>query len=189
MTYHQKPPLARRILRGAAMAVLSLAVMAVIAGILLWDADLYTARDRFEHLKVALFGEWQADNWCPPGRTSDDCDTVDSFAEALEAATDFTFFRSVPIQGTPHTVQTGIRFATAFDVVDGRSERQWCYVSIPHGDIRQQIDLATQSADGPPVYAELMSLDASALDGSDLDADALRLLARSHCRFNQSEDS
>ncbi len=82
-------------------------------------------------------------------------------------------------------VQTGIRFATARDVVDGIPARKWCYVSIPQPvGTHQQIDLATQSADDPPVYASLSSLDEGALAGSSLSVNALTLIARSHCRFD-----
>lgn len=44
--------------RGAAIAGLTLAGVTLIAGIILWDADFYTARDRWENFKVAMFGQW-----------------------------------------------------------------------------------------------------------------------------------
>tara|TARA_R110002072_G_scaffold150788_2_gene299374 strand:- start:10916 stop:11494 length:579 start_codon:yes stop_codon:yes gene_type:complete len=186
MTDRPTLSLTSRILRGVALAGLGLAGFAVILGILLWDADLYAVRDRYEHMRLALFGEWQADHWCPPGRVSDTCEVVDSFTAALEQASDFTFFRTMPIAGTGLVVQTGIRFATARDVVDGAPSRQWCYVSIPQGAVSQQIDLATQSADDQPVYAALSSLDESALAGAGLSINALSLIARSHCRFDET---
>ncbi|MCF6277219.1 MAG: hypothetical protein L3J16_00500 [Anaerolineales bacterium] len=166
------------------MSSFGLAGVAIVLGIVLWDADLYTARDRYEHLKLALFWEWSADSWCPPGRTSANCAAVDDFETVLEDASDFTFFRSVPVEDTELKVQTGIRFATARDVVSGKAVSQWCYVSIPLGGISQQIELATQSADEPPIYAELASLDASAVADSGLSVDALMHLALSHCRFD-----
>lgn len=184
MTDHPKSPMASRILRGATVTCLGLAAGAVVLGIILWDADVYTARDKFEHFKIALFGDWSAHNWCPPGRTSANCAAVDGFEAALEDASDFTFFRSAPVEGSDLTVQTGIRFATARDVVSALPSHQWCYVSIPTGGIRQQIDLASKSADEPPVYAALASLDANAVAGSSLSVDALTGLARSHCRFD-----
>jgi hypothetical protein len=183
MTDHPKTPLASRILRGVGFAGLGVAGGAIVLGIVLWDADVYSARDRYEHLKLALFGDWSAENWCPPGRISADCAVADDFEAALEAASDFTFFRSEPIEGTDLTVQTGIRFATARDVVGGRPASQWCYVSIPADGISQQIELASKSADEPPIYAALASLDASAATGFGLSVDTLTRLARSHCLF------
>jgi hypothetical protein len=109
---------------------------------------------------------------------------VNRFEAALEAASDFTFFRTAMIDGAGLAVQTGIRFATARDVVDGIPARKWCYVSIPDGAVHQQIDLATQSADDPPVFAELTGLDEAALAGFGLSTNALSLIARSHCRFD-----
>ncbi|GAA6176730.1 hypothetical protein [Sulfitobacter pacificus] len=184
MTDHPKPLMASRILRGATFACLGLVAAAAVLSIILWDADVYTARDKFEHLKIALFGEWSADNWCPPGRVSPECADLDDFETALEDASDFTFFKSAEIAGSELTVQTGIRFATARDVVAGKPASQWCYVSVPLDGISQQIELASKSADEPPVYAGLASLDASAVAGSGLSVDALTGLARSHCRFD-----
>ena len=184
MTDQPKTPLTSRILRGVALSGALLAGLVIVLGVILWDADLYVARDRYEHIKLALFGEWSADSWCPPGRKSENCPALDDFESALEDANDFTFFRSVPVEDTDLKVQTGIRFATARDVVSGKAASQWCYVSIPLGGISQQIELATQSADEPPIYAELASLDASAVAGSGLDVEELMRLARSHCRFD-----
>lgn len=186
MTDRPTPSLTPRILRGVALTGLGLAGFAIVLGILLWDADLYAVRDRYEHMRLALFGEWQADHWCPPGRVSEACEAVDTFTQALEEASDFTFFRTMPVAGTGLVVQTGIRFATARDVVDGEPSRQWCYVSIPQGAVSQQIDLAAQSADDPPVYTTLSSLDESALAGVGLSINALSLIARSHCRFDET---
>lgn len=184
MTDHPKSPMASRIMRGATVTCLGLAAGAVVLGIILWDADVYTARDKFEHFKIALFGDWSAENWCPPGRTSANCAAVDDFEAALKGASDFTFFRSEPVEGSDLTVQTGIRFATARDVVADKPASQWCYVGIPSHGISQQIELASKSADEPPIYAALASLDANAVAGSALSVEALTDLARSHCRFD-----
>lgn len=173
-----------RILRGVALTGAVCAGLVIAGVVVLWDADLYGARDRFEHARLALFGGWQPENWCPPGRESETCGAVKSFEAALEEASDFTFFRSAPIEGTGLSVQTGIRFTTARDVVDGVAAQKWCYVSIPDGAVSRKINLAEQSADDPPVYAGLSSLDESALAGTGLSVEALRLMARSHCRFD-----
>lgn len=172
-----------RLVRGIALTCAGLLTFIVLLSVILWDADVYAARDRYEQLKIALFGEWQPNNWCPPGRKSDTCTAVDEFAAALEDASDFTFFRISAIANSDLTVQTGSRYATARDVVDRRVASQWCYVNVPDGPSNRHIELAHKSADEPPVYTSLASLDASALAGTDLSRDALESLARSHCRF------
>lgn len=178
-----------RILRGAVFAGLTLTGLAIAGAIVLWDADIYTARDKFEHFKMAIFGDWKSENWCPPGRVSDNCEMVNDFTAALEKASDFTFFKTVPIDGTPLSIVTGIRFATAHDVVDGQPASEWCYLTIPNGSISQRIQLATKTAVDPPNYTDLASLDASPLSGVDLEISQLALLARSHCRFGVNEDA
>lgn len=179
---------ASRLARGALAAVVALMALAVVLAILLWEADLYTARDKYERAKLALLGNWQPVGWCPPGRVSDDCETVQSFEAALEAASDFTFFKSAPIAGTELVVQTGLSFATARDVVDGVVARQWCYLTLPGSPdqpgISRRVDLAAQSAEDPPVYPDLTGLDVPALAGTGLDPDRLTSLAQSHCHFD-----
>lgn len=188
MTDCANTTLISRILRGVALSGAGLAGFVVIASIILWDSDPYAARDKYERFKIAMFGEWQAaDTWCPPGRQTQTCEAVNDFEAALEEASDFTFFRNTPIKGTGLLVQTGIRFATARDVVDRQTSSQWCYVSVPNNGISQQINLAEQSAGDPPVYTSLASLDASALAGSGLSVNALTLIARSHCRFENTK--
>lgn len=178
-----------RILRGAALTGLTLTGLVVAGAIVLWDADIYTARDKFEHFKMALLSDWKSENWCPPGRVSDNCEMVNDFTAALEKASDFTFFKTVPIDGTPLSIVTGIRFATAHDVVDGQPASEWCYLTIPNGSISQRIRLATRTAVNPPNYTDLASLDASALNGTGLEISQLALLAGSHCRFGVTEDT
>ncbi|MEM7613890.1 MAG: hypothetical protein AAF245_02525, partial [Pseudomonadota bacterium] len=137
-----------------------------------------------ERAKLALLGDWTSEHWCPPGRVSEDCAELDAFEAALSEASDFTFFRRAEIEATGHIVHTGIRFPTARDVVSGAPEAKWCYVVLSDGPISTQIDLAAQSAEEPPVYATLSSLDESALAGSGISPEMLRTVARSHCRFD-----
>ncbi len=173
-----------RLVRGIALTVVACAGLAIIGAIVLWDADFYAARDKWEHAKRALFGDWSPENWCPLGRVSDDCTVQSSFAAALEDSRDFTFFRTTPIGGTDLAVETGIRFHAAQDVADGKPSYQWCHLSSPDAGVKRTFDLATKSAEDPPVYAELSSLDESALAGVDLSADALSEIARTLCRFD-----
>lgn len=180
--------LASRVMRGALAGVVALLMLVVVLAILLWEADLYTARDKYERAKLALFGDWHPQAWCPPGHVSEDCETVQSFEAALEAARDFTFFRSMAVDGTDLMIQKGLRFATARDVVGGHVAHQWCYVTLPGSDaapgVSQRVDLATQSAEDPPIYPDLTGLDVPAFAGTGLSMAQLHSLAQSHCQFD-----
>ncbi|MEL7174220.1 MAG: hypothetical protein AAFN05_14815 [Pseudomonadota bacterium] len=185
------PPTGRasRILRGALIAVFAFMALMLASAIILWDADLHAARTKYEHARLALFGEWTPRNWCPPGRVTETCAAVDDFEAALEGSSDFTFFRRVPIEGTTLAVHTGIRFASARDVVDGQSAAEWCYLDVPEGQTSRRIDLARKSARDAPDYADLTTLSSGTLGGAGLGAHALMRLARTHCRFSDSDHS
>lgn len=55
-------PLVFRTARAIAIGVLALGASSLLAGIILWDADFYAARDRWEHFKNAWFGQWPENN-------------------------------------------------------------------------------------------------------------------------------
>ena len=57
----------KKLLRWILLCVFALCVLLLITVMVLWDANFYTLRDRIEHTKIALFGAWQGNNWCPPG--------------------------------------------------------------------------------------------------------------------------
>lgn len=177
--------IALRLLRGALISAAVVACLAIAVAIIAWDSDLYELRDRYERAKLALLGDWSSEQWCPPGRVSEDCAATSTFEEALSEAYDFTFFRQAEIAQTGHVVQTGIRFATARDVISGTPVAMWCYVQLADGPISTQIDLATKSAYDAPSYASLLSLDESVLAGSGLSREMLLRVARSHCQFNR----
>lgn len=169
---------------GVAVSVGAFCVLALVTLILLWDADPYAVRDRYEHYRLALFGEWEPSPWCQPGRVTENCVDAGAFEAALKDASDFTFFRSVAVGGSGVSVQTGIRFSHVRDVVDGTPSYQWCYLSLPKSGVSQQIELATKSADSPPIRASFASLDANQLAGFALSTDQLTALADNHCRFD-----
>ena len=60
-----------RTMRAAAIGGLALGACALLAGIILWDADFYAARDRWEHMKNAWFGRWPENNRLRPLRGED----------------------------------------------------------------------------------------------------------------------
>ncbi len=174
---------APRIIRGVLLFVGLIVGGLLFAIIILYDADPYAARDRYEHFKLALFGEWQPSDRCDRDPDGESCETLNAFEQALEDAADFTFFRAREIEGSGLSVHTGIRFATARDVVDGRVASQWCYVLLPSNGASLQIELAAQSADDPPVYDDLSALNGEAVVASGLTPSRLKALARSHCAF------
>lgn len=177
--------LASRALRGAFIVTACSAGLGIVLSVILWNADLFELRDRYERGKLALFGEWEPNLWCPPGRVAEECERVDEFEAALEAASDFTFFRTETIAATGHEVVTGVEFTTARDVVHRRYANKWCYVNVSAGGFSRHISLASQSAGEAPVYAILSSLDEGALAGSRLSVDLLSRVARTHCRFDE----
>jgi len=55
-----------RFLRQVAMGFLKLALafaaLFTLAAFVLWDADFFVFRDRWENFKIAMFGEWKGEN-------------------------------------------------------------------------------------------------------------------------------
>lgn len=153
--------------------------------LVLWDADLYAARDKFEHFKLAMFGEWQPQNWCPAGRDSENCQQVSEFVAALEGAENFNFFNSTPIAGTDLNVITGVEFHSALDVVAGEPAHFWCYLNVGNGPVAPRITLASANAGEEPVFNEFGDID-NLVGQLPFDASRLNALARSHCQFNSS---
>jgi len=172
-----------RLARGAALGALGAVAVTSASLIVLWDADFYAVRDKFEHLKFAFFGEWQAQNWCPPGRDTENCRAVDEFTAALEGAENFNFFRTLPVEGTSLTVITGVAFASALDVVAGVPSSLWCYINDGHGAVSRRITLASMQAGQPPSYTDFSSLSGEAAQDLPVSPERLAALAQSHCQF------
>ena len=172
-----------RLARGAALGALGAVAATSAILIVLWDADFYAVREKYEHVRLAFFGEWQAQNWCPPGRDTENCSAVDEFTAALEGAESFNFFRTQPVEGTSLTVITGVAFASALDVVDGEPSNLWCYINDGHGAVSRRITLANMQAGQPPSYTDFSSLSGEAAQGLPLRAERLAALAQSHCQF------
>ncbi|MDF1803196.1 hypothetical protein [Thalassovita sp.] len=177
-------PWAPRILRGAAIGGLGIIAISCAGLMVLWDADFYAVREKYEHLKLAFYGEWQAQNWCPPGRDTENCRAVDEFTAALEGAENFNFFRSLPVEGTSLTVITGVAFASALDVVAGAPSNLWCYINDGQGAVSRRITLANMRASQAPSYTDFSALSGDEAQGLPLSAERLSGLAQSHCQFN-----
>lgn len=102
-------------------------------------------------------------------------------SDALKNADNITFFSSVPIEGTGLSVTTGIAFASAEDIVKGKTKNRWCYIKRHVGKAGKQLDLGTQAGDAEPVYTDPTVFTAEQLKGFGLHVGRLAELARSHC--------
>ncbi len=178
-----------RILRGAIITALGVVVASSGILIVLWDADFYAVREKYEHLKVAFFGDWQPQNWCPPGRDTENCQQVSEFVAALEGAENFNFFRSLPVEGTDLTVITGVEFASALDVVASEPSHLWCYVTVGQGAVARRITLAQMDAGAVPTFTDFLGLAGGENEALPLSADRLSVTARSHCQFAEFNPS
>lgn len=178
-----------RFLRGTAIAALGSVTLCGSTILVLWDADFYAVREKFEHLKLAFFGEWQPRNWCPPGRDTANCEQVSEFVAALEDAENFNFFRSLSIEGTDLVVITGVAFTSALDVVAEAPSHLWCYINDGSGAVSRRITLAQMRAGHPPQFTDFEGLSGSEAQALPMNADRLSALARSHCQFTEIDPS
>lgn len=178
-------PWVPRILRGAVLSGLGLMAILSAGLLVLWDADFYAVREKYEHLRLAFFGEWQAQNWCPPGRDTENCEEVSEFRAALEGAENFNFFRSLPVDGTDLTVITGVGFASALDVVSGAPSHLWCYINDGHGAVSRRITLAQVQAGHDPTFTDFRNISGFETPTLPLNAERLTALAQSHCQFTE----
>lgn len=96
-------------------------------------------------------------------------------------ADNITFFKSLPIEGTTHQVTTGISFASAEDLANGKTKSRWCYILYENGKLEKRISLGKQSGQSKPVYDDPTRLPESELKSLGLTATRLASLARSHC--------
>lgn len=174
-----------RILRGAAISAVGILVISGASLIVFWDADFYAARDKYEQWRLAFFGDWQPQNWCPPGRATENCEEVSEFRAALEGAENFNFFRSLPVEGTDLTVITGVAFALALDVVSGAPSHLWCYINDGNGAVSRRITLAQVQAGQDPSFTDFRNLSGSETSPLPLRAERLTALAQSHCQFTE----
>ncbi len=168
---------AARIARTATIATVTAIVGFMLVAIVLWDADFYAARDRWESFKIAMFGEWM------PG-SADDRPIRNLFRDMAHVAV----FREVPIEGTILSVVTGARYTSAADLLAGRAVRLWCYVNSGGDGAATHVELGTQSRGEPPVYAGLSGFSSSDLPATMREGASLERLARTHCRFTGTSD-
>lgn len=161
-----------RIVRTAVIGTAAAFGAAAIATVVLWDADFYALRDRWENMKIALLGEWM-----PSGVVETPLRNI--FRDVKSVAV----FREMPIEGTTLSVVTGSRYTSAADLLAGRAARLWCYVSSGGDGVVTHIELGTQNQGETPVYARLGNFSSPDLPASMRDGLSLERLARTHCRF------
>ena len=179
-------------LRWLFFSTLAVFVLLLVTVLVLWDADFYTLRDRIEHTKVALFGAWQGNNWCPPGRMSQNCEEINTFRDVFKDMDDFNFFKTLPIQGTDLKVETGIAFATSENVLNQTPTKHWCYIQFGQGGVNKKLDLGEQAGTDLPIYTAFQAIADQDLKEIGLNTDQLAGLAHSHCQFafpDQSDHS
>jgi hypothetical protein len=174
----------KRVAVGAAKGAGFGLVVFACGALIFQDADFYAARDKWEHFKIAIFGDWYSGVWCPPGRKGGKCRGADNFRERLAGMEGFTFFLNEPVEGTDLDVTTGIRFATAEDVVSGKPEKFWCYLMIGNGAVTRKLTLANKAHGELAVPADLSGIAPDALSGMSLKQADLPALVASHCRFD-----
>lgn len=171
------PDILARIGRAATIGSAATAGAAALATVVLWDADFYALRDRFENMKIALFGEWM-----PSG--ANDRPIANVFRDMAHVAV----FKEVPIEGTILGVVTGSRYISAADLLAGRASRLWCYINSGGDGVTTNIELDVQNRGERPVYASLSNFSSPDLPSAMRDGASLERLARTHCRFAEPSD-
>jgi hypothetical protein len=166
------PDILARIGRAATIGSAATAGAAALATVVLWDADFYAVRDRFENMKIALFGEWT-----PGGALETPLRNI--FRDMANVAV----FREAPIEGTILRVVTGSRYISAADLLAGRASRLWCYINSGGDGVTTNIELGVQNRGERPVYASLGDFSSSDLPAPIREGASLERLARTHCRF------
>lgn len=168
---------AARIARAAAIGTAATAGTIAIATVVLWDADFYALRDRWENMKIAMFGEWT-----PSG--ADARPIVNVFRDMAHVAV----FKEVPIDDTLLSVVTGSRYMSAADLLAGRATRLWCYINSGGDGVATHIELGTQSRGEAPDFASLNGFSSPDLPSAMRDGISLERLARTHCRFAETSN-
>lgn len=158
--------------------------LALCASLIFWDANFYVVRDRWEHFKLALLGDWHNTGWCPPGENIPGCAPKTPLEEALSQVDNLHFFKEKAISGTTYSVTTGAHFASAEDVIKGQPSHQWCYIAYGESTVKNRLDLAEQTGTQTPVIADFIPIRPEALKTLGLTRKQLRQIAQTHCQFD-----
>ena len=169
----------RLIAIGIALALLVFVLLATV----LWNADFYTARDHWEHFKIAMFSPWQKAGKCLPNIYSPECDRPAAPDQAM-GELEFSLFKQTPIDGSPLTVTIGASFDNAEDAKRGEANTYWCYIHLDQGILVRKVTLASQNRGEEVAYTDLSLIDESALETSPFNHAQLAALAQSHCQFS-----
>ena len=127
-----------------------------IAAMILWDADFYVARDRWETFKHAMFGDWSQIKACELTNEAAqrDCELAAALTDEFNENSDFHFFEFKDLPGTPHQVVTAKRYAEIADLLSDEPNFRWCFVQSTALGIRTIIDLVAQEPLGETVLTD-----------------------------------
>lgn len=164
----------RAAFRGTVQVVLVTGVLSALvftaAGFIFWDADFYIVRDKWEHFKIAMFGDWKLKD-----KVLSDDDFLDGYEQ-------LTFFKTEIIDDVG-TVSIGARFTSITDLHDQSPSNQWCYLSIGAGVASQRIELAQQSGEEPAFYETFGEVPMVTLAELKITRSHLSDIARTKCVF------
>lgn len=177
------PDTLARTSRVAAIAAAAAAGTAALAAVILYDADFYAIRDRWEHFKQAMFGEWSPTRRPGRGGEASAASGTRSLEDIFTDLANVGVFETVSVAGTPLKVVTGSTYLSSRDLLTNTASQRWCYVLLGTGNVTTRIELGAQNANAAPVYPPLTVIPPADLSAAGLDAERLRGLARSHCRL------
>lgn len=140
-----------------------------VLGVVLWDVDFRLVRDKYENMKLALFGEW---NPAPKRSLEDIFERIDSVSLFQNASV-----RDVGV------IVTGARFTSSQAVEENIATNKWCYIKTD-GDIdSDHVTLGNQTGTEPPHYTDTNMISADVLTEIGVSAERLATLAKLHCRL------
>ncbi len=186
--YHWMPVVKRAVVRTVKLVALGIGLFTV-AAVVLWDADFYVVRDRWENFKQVMFGDWNQIKACETIEGSDnrDCVLSNLVNTAIEDKRDFHLFISEPLPGTRYLITTGYQFTTPADLIGDEPSLTWCYLEDPESPIRRIVDLVEQNNDGVLIAKDDGTLALNPLAEMQLSVKQLRLAMVRHCQFYKDQ--
>lgn len=180
-TWQRILSVAKGTLRFLLVSSTSIVIIAGVVIFIFWSADPFEARDRWERLSLAVSGDWELDNWCPPGTSRDTCDERDAFLKAFGDMDDYTFTKSTELPEMKLVIHRGVSFEDIDDVLARRPIKHWCDARYVNAEIEFQIHFTAQgfsfsNASGNSKNTSLAEIN--------LSNEQLSEIAQEHCRFD-----
>lgn len=145
----------------------------LVLGVVLWDADFRLARDKYENMKLALFGEWKP---TPKRNLEDIFEKIDSIS----------LFQDAPVRNVG-VIVTGARFTSSQAIEQNIATNKWCYLKSGGSIASEHVTLGTQSRTDAPQYTDTEIISAEVLADIGVSTARLSTLAKLHCRFSNFE--